>query len=471
MSFESVPCGSPESHTVIEEPAPSLYSGEETDDRFVKTLKRPQEVPESTRLADTAKIEDEIIMNGEQIAQATGRINPAPPLEPPVLTRVTPRRNFCEERDESDPRDDSARRNAMRAGFFGRRWIDLNGINPQVAGQNHSSEYIENHHLEHGSKSLHEKAERDSRVSGVSVIKSAREQEVESDSDTDNSTRDSRKIGLQDKEESMNLTCNENISVEQLRDEREEDMRRPYFYNYGMSHEDINNRRMSRVPEYESDCGKEKSVSNGQAGESVDMRKTNKLEHDGTGAPVSVYYMQYPAHMAPISRARQAGLVSQGNASLQQTHMGGHTREQLAHLAISDGRGGYRIQQVEYRPEQQVPIANSSEDNAERNMMIAGVGHNAGVQYVDRQGLIPGGFAVVPGIGPVRVMDGMFYHQTAIPMGAEPSHYENFAPVSSFMPMGNLQGQTTSNPSSSAASTPTNESGAAQTQEKALSKY
>lgn len=95
MSFESVPCGSPESHTVIEEPAPSLYSGEETDDRFVKTLKRPQEVPESTRLADTAKIEDELIMNEEQIARVTGRINPAPPLEPPVLTRVIPRKIFA----------------------------------------------------------------------------------------------------------------------------------------------------------------------------------------------------------------------------------------------------------------------------------------------------------------------------------------------------------------------------------------
>ena len=481
MSFESVPCGSPESHTVIEEPAPSLYSGEETDDRLMKTLKRPQEVPESIRLADTAKIEDELIMNEEQIARVnlTGRINPAPPLEPPVLTRVTPRRNYCEDRDESDARDDSARRNAMRAGFFGRQWIDLNGVNPQVAEQNHSSEFMESHHLEHGSiksnrsKSLHEKVERDSRVGGgVSVIKSAREQEVESDSDTDNSSaRESRKLGLHDKEESMNLTCNENISVEQLRDEREEDMRRSYFYSYGMGHEDVNNRRVSRVPEYERDGRKEKSLSNGQAGESGGIRKGNKVEDDGTEAAVSVYYMPYPAHMAPISRARQAGMVSQGNAALQQAHMGGHTRDQLAHLAISDGRGGYRIQQVEYRPEQQVPIANSSEENAERNMMIAGVGRNAGLQYVDRQGLIPGGFAVVPGIGPVRVMDGMFYHQPAIPMGAEPSHYENFAPVSSFMPMGNLQGQTTCNPSTSATSTPTNDSGAAQTQDKALSKY
>lgn len=479
MSYESVPCGSPESHTVVEDPAPSLYSGDD-DSRFIKTIKRPQEVPESTRLADTAKIEDEIIMNEEQIARVTGRINPAPPLEPPVLTRISPRINFCEGREgEIELRDESARRNAVRARYLGNQWIDLNDVNPQVAEKNHSSEYVEKQRLDYdsmkgnGSKFLQERGERDGRVSaGVSVIKSSREQEVDSDSDAESSSRSAKKAGLPGKEDSVSLVCNENISAKQLRDERSESMHRAYVYNYGFSHEDIKNPRVSRVPENESSNGKDKLISCRQlVGESGEGKKVDKGEHGGTAPPVSVYYMPYSPHMASISRARQAGLISRGNASVPHAHLGGRASEQLAHLAISDGRGGYRIQQVEYRPEQQVPIANSSEENTERNVMMTGVSHNGAVQYVDRQGLFPGGFAVLPGIGPVRVMDGMFFHQPSIPLGPDGSHYENFASVSSFMPMNSLQGQTTSSTSPSVNSALSCDSNAAQPQEKTTSKY
>ena len=86
------------------------------------------------------------------------------------------------------------------------------------------------------------------------------------------------------------------------------------------------------------------------------------------------------------------------------------------------------------RPEQQVPVAGSP-NMAEQRSGPYGLHGTSGLQFM-RPGVSPAGVAVVPNLGPVRVVDegnGMYY---AIPMGAESSQYESLAP--SFIPVGNI---------------------------------
>ena len=370
MSYEKVPCGSPEGDST-EEPPPSLYSVEPEDSLRLK--KKPLIECERSRLAETVNIEDQI-MNDDEIA----RVNAAGDSE-------KPRRNL-------EGGDDRRRfERAHKEGMASRRWMGINCGNSEAARQSASDQKVKSN----------DKYPRAFELIGdrESVIRQGGKL-VDSDSDTE-----SRKIKLSEKEECLALRCEENMEVS-------EEISRP-IYPFHNSTEG-----------YDSDSESERGSK-------------------GQEKPVPVYYCPQMVSVNP-----------QGGQSTLHSHM-----------ARSDFRAN-TIQRAEHgssRPEQQVPVASNPVSGIEQHSLSQyGMMHNAGgaIQFMGRHGFVPAGVAVVPGLGPVRFVDGMYY--SAIPMGADSNQYENLAP--SFVPMSNILSGDASQPASV-------ELASFQNQEKSLSKW
>ncbi|XP_031550999.1 uncharacterized protein LOC116288367 [Actinia tenebrosa] len=430
MSYENVPCASPDTEGQ-EEPAPSLYSVDTHEDQ-IQSVKKTVSV--RSRLAETANIEDHVIMNEEEIAQVRESVS-----------RLNRKDAYVENRDFR-PASTSERKNAeahegeklgleerrTNFGSFSReRWIDLAN---QKRSQSYGSEYNERQGRTNNAEvPYNEFAER-----GTSVIKRTT-QEMSSENDSD--SRDIKKMNPNSKEDYINLHCNESISSEDAglsgKNANVHSNDRVYHYHRN-THEDFKNKtpvgKRDNKEDYESDSERDRAS---RLQGSRDMEKNL----DQRAVP-QVYYMQYP-NLVAMSQAGgpQALGVLPTHAQMM--------RDQIIRARFADNRALHPSQRAEYaanRPEQQVPVASSPGDATENNGMYgvlpnhiqAAVSNN--MQYVDRQGLVPPGFAVLPGIGPVRVIDGMYYQ--GIPMGADPSHYkENFASVPTFVP--NIQGEST----------------------------
>ena len=91
---------------------------------------------------------------------------------------------------------------------------------------------------------------------------------------------------------------------------------------------------------------------------------------------------------------------------------------------------------VSGRPEQQVPVATSTVNPGEGNV-YGNLQHGApGLQFMDRRLVHTGGYAMVPGLGHVRLIDGMYYQGLSV--GGDQGRYENFAAVPSFVPLNNI---------------------------------
>lgn len=431
MSYENVPCASPDTEGQ-EEPAPSLYSVDTNEDK-IQCVKKPLSV--RSRLAETANIEDHVIINEEEIAQVRESVS-----------RLNRKDAYTENRDSFRPASTSERKDAeahegMKLGLderrtnFGsysrERWIDL-------ANHKRSQSYGPEYNEKQGRSNNAEVPYNEFTERGTSVIKRAT-QEMSSENDTD--SRDGRKINLNSKEDYINLHCNESISGEDAgisgKNGNVHSNERVYHYHRGNNHEDFKNKtpvgHRDNKEDYESDSERDRAS---RLQGSRDMEKNL----DQRAIP-QVYYMQYP-NLVAMSQAGapQAMGVLPAHAQM--------IRDHIARARFAENRGMHPSQRAEYaanRPEQQVPVASSPGDTSENNALYGGMPshlqaavNNNMQQYVDRQGLVPHGFAVVPGIGPVRVIDGMYYQ--GIPMGADPSHYkENFASVPTFVP--NIQGE------------------------------
>jgi hypothetical protein len=403
----------------------------DTHEDKIHSVKKTVSVP--SRLAETANIEDHVIMNEDEIAQvreSVSRLNRKDNRDFQSVSKI--------ERKDAETHEGVNERLRTNYGSYPReRWIDLSVAN-QKRSQPYGSEYNEKQGRTNNSNSA-EVPYNEFEERGTSVIKRA-SQEMGSENDSDN--RDMRKINLSGKEDYINLHCSENISNEEtgiggknasVRSINERTRVYHYLHN---PHEDfkvktpVGNR--DNKEDYESDSERERA-SRLQGSRDIQMN------HDQRTVP-QVYYMQYP-NVVAMSQAGgpQAMGVLPAHAQM--------VRDHLFRGRFADNRTLHPSQRAEYaanRPEQQVPVASSPGDTTETNQMYAGlpahlqtaVGNN--MQYVDRQGLVPPGFAVLPGIGPVRMVDGMYYQ--GIPMGADPNHFkENFAAVPTFVP--NIQGE------------------------------
>lgn len=401
MSYENVPCASPDETDGQEEPAPSLYGVDSHEDK-IRSVKQPLSAP--SRLAETANIEDHVIMNEEEIAQ--------------VRDSMQRRDIFSQSRSSSNERkaDETMKHLDERKtpGTY-HKWIDLN--------------LPKNSHLYAGSEPrtnnaevpMNEFAER-----GASVIKRTVKEIVS----PDNENRNIRKVG---KDEYLKL----DPSVHSI------DRTRAYYYRH--PHEDM------KTPVIVRDNSKDEYDS--------DNEKHPKSQ--GHRAVPQVFYMHHPNSVA-ISQAGKLGAQSPLGVLPNHAH--------LIRNRFADNRPihGQRTEYASNRPEQQVPVANSSADSAEHSR-YGGIPAHTGIQYVDRQGYVQQGFALLPGIGPVRVVDGMYY--SGIPMGRDSSHYENFGAVPTFVP--NIQGDAAvlhPQRQPKVTNTPTSETPASQSQDKSQSK-
>ena len=413
MSFETFPCGSP--CVSPEEPAPSLYVENPDEDPSRLLIKKPME-SEPSRLAETANIEDKI-MNEDEIAQVNASGGEGLKIN-----------TLSEDGRTRKNGDDSARRVEGRhvydkVDIARPHWIHLNYGNPATSPA-HSSLLKEQQLKE----SLPSGQNFESGDRASVIIKRSKEQ-GEIDSDSDNESQDTSKVNTND-----SLRCNENISGIEASEENVASLHghsRAIYYNYDVNHEEL--RKLQ-------DKGNAKLVRG----------------IHGEAKAVPIYYM--PAgysHMVAMP-----GGASAGNANmLQRDHFAQANSNEVKRLHLQQ-----HLDYVAGRPEQQVPVA-SNVNTSERYGSLQHGSAAPGIQYVDRR-LMHGGYAMVPGIGPV------FYQ--GIPVGGDQSHYENFTSLQQqFVPMSNIPAETTS---SQPQAQPTTSSGAnndhahQRSQEKLLSK-
>ena len=433
MSYENFPCGSPETESP-EEPAPSLYV-ENTDAANPTSLllKKPVDTAPS-RLAETANIEDQMIMTEDEIAQVNADGD---------AVKINER--LADETNEEQSRksaDDSLRQ-GLEGNVTRSHWIELNYGNPATSQR--LCYPTDHQHIELSVGNNNRTVKTPDRAS-VIITRSKEQQEVESDSDAD--SLDTRKISVSDKEECLNLRCNENISGVEINDENCRSRSRALYYNYN-NHEDVN-RVAIREAGYESDNENDKG-STKVCQNSLRVCNPGVESVHGEAKTVPVYYMAgaYP-HMLAMSGAVSGGTgvcSPQGNTNVLQTH----TTRPAAHFARANPNEVKRfpMQHVDYmpgRPEQQVPVVTNAGTVGDGNVyrgVQQGSSAGTGLQYVDRHGFVQtAGFAVVPGIGPVRVMEGMYYQGIPMGGGTAPHHYDKFASVPSFVPLGNVPVET-----------------------------
>ena len=405
MSFETFPCGSP--CVSPEEPAPSLYVENTDEDPSRLLIKKPMET-EPSRLAETANMEDKI-MNEDEIAQVNASGGEG-------------LNTLSEDGRTRKNGDDSSRRVEGRhvydkVDIARPHWIHLNYGNSATSPA-HSSLLKEQQLKEIlPSGQNFESGDRAS-----VIIKRSKEQE-EIESDSDNESQDTSKVNTND-----SLRCNENISGIEASEENVASLHghsRAIYYNYDVNHEEL--RKLK-------DKGNAKLVRG----------------IHGEAKAVPIYYMP----------AGYSHMVATGNANMLQ-------RDHFAHANSNEVKRLQLQQHLDYvagRPEQQVPVA-SNVNASERYGNLQHGSAAPGIQYVDRR-LVHGGYAMVPGIGPV------FYQ--GIPVGGDQSHYENFTSLQQqFVPMSNIPAETTS---SQSQAQPTASSGAntdhahQRSQEKLLSK-
>ena len=410
MSFETFPCGSPEAESP-EEPAPSLYV-EHTDDPSRLLIKKPMDT-EPSRLAETANIEDKI-MNEDEIAQ----VNASGGEGLKIIMQT-------EDGRSKKMGDDSARRVVEGHSIYDitrAHWIQLNYGNP-ATGPTHSL-LPKERQQQQGDLNLFSGKNFESGDRASVIIKRSKEQQ-EIESDSDNESQDTSKINAND-----SLRCNENISGVEASEENVTSMHvhsRALYYNYNGNHEDINKLQ---------DKGNAKLLQNAR-GELL------RGVH-GEAKAVPIYYMPAGAYSHMVA---MQGASAAGNTNVRQ-------RDHFVHAGTNEVKRFPMQQHMDYvsgRPEQQVPVATSNTNPSEGNVYGNLQHGSAGIQYVDRRLVHTGGYAVVPGIGPVRVIDGMYY--PGLPMGADQGHYEKFASVQSFVPMGNIPAETTSTQSQAQLST------------------
>lgn len=354
MSFENVPCASPDTDGQ-EEPAPSLYGLDHSHEDKIRSMKKTSAPP---RLAETANIEDHVIMNEEEIAQVRESVS--------LIGR---REMYGENRSSSSEKKDEVINE--RKPYPRERWIDLNLPNTKRNGYGGDSR------SNNAEVPMNEFAER-----SASVIKRTTHEGISPDNE-------SRKLRSVEKEEYLKLHC-----TEKLGNDASSVNTRGYYYKY--PHEE-----MKTLPHGVRES-KEEYDSDGE--------RASQKTPDQRVVP-RVYYMQHPN-------------------SVGMTH-GGH----LLHTRFADNRFIHPSQRGDYaanRPEQQVPVANSPGDSNEHGNRFNGISGHGGMQFVDRQAFMQQGFAVLPGIGPVRVVDGMYY--STIPMGHDSNHYENFGAVPTYVP-------------------------------------
>lgn len=399
MSFETFPCGSPEAESP-EEPAPSLYV-ENPDEEHERLLIKKPVSAEPSRLAETANIEDQM-MSEDEIAQVNASGDALKLKNQETETSGQTKKNT----DESE-------RRIVEGSKVYESWIQLNQLNygNPAPGQTHSAIAIDR--KQQGELSLSSRILDADRASVIIKRTSKGQEEVESDSDNE-SQDTTRKISASE------LRCDENISGVDANDDKLNSLShssRALYYNYNAHHEDVN-----------------KLEDKGNAKLQNIRGEFIRGAHGETKA-VPIYYM--PAGTYPHMVAAMAGGNAIGNTN-------GLQREQhFVHAGTSEVKRfpGQRMDYVSGRPEQQVPVATSTVNTNEGNV-FGNLQHDAtGLQYVDRRLVHAGGYAVVPGIGPVRVIDGMYYQ--GLPMGGDQNRYENFGSVPSFVPMGNIQADTT----------------------------
>lgn len=401
MSFETFPCGSPEAESP-EEPAPSLYV-ENPDEEHARLLIKKPVNAEPSRLAETANIEDQM-MSEDEIAQVNASGDALKLKNQETETSGKTKKNI----DESERRfvEGSNVYESSRA-----HWMQLNYGNP-ASGQTHSAIAIDRQ--QQGELGLSSRILDADRASVIIKRTSKGQQEVESDSDSE-SQDTTRKISASE------LRCDENISGVDANDDKLNSLShssRALHYNYNVHHEDVNKLEDKGNAKLQNIRGELIRAAHGEA------------------KAVPVYYM--PAGTYPQMVAAMAGGNAIGNTNVLQ-------REQhFVHAGTSEVKRfpGPRVDYVSGRPEQQVPVATSTVSANEGNV-FGNLQHGApGLPYVDRRLVhAAGGYAVVPGIGPVRVIDGMYYR--GLPMGGDQSRYENFGSVPSFVPLGNIQTDTT----------------------------
>ena len=394
MSFETFPCGSPEAEST-EEPAPSLYVENTDEDPSRLLIKKPLDT-EPSRLAETANIEDKI-MNEDEIAQVNASGGERLKI------------NTQNEDGRSKKNADVSVRHVEGHNMYDiarAHWIQLNYGNPATGPTTHtliSSEREQQGHLSLPSAKSFESGDRAS----VIIKRSKEQQEIESDSDSE--SQDVNKINAKD-----SLRCNENISAVEANEDNVPNAvahSRAFYYNYNGRHEDVNKLQ---------DKGSAKTMQN------VHGELLRGVHGEAKAMPI--YYMPagaYP-HMVAMS-----GATAAGNSNVL-------SREHFMHAGTNEVKRFPLQQHADYvsgKPEQQVPVATSTVNPSEGGMY----GGVAGIQYVDRRLMHAGGYAV---IGPVRVIDGVYYQ--GLPMGADQGHFENFASVQSFVPMGNITAETTS---------------------------
>lgn len=403
MSFETFPCGSPEAESP-EEPAPSLYVENTDEDPARLLIKKPVNTAEPSRLAETANIEDQM-MSEDEIAQVNASGD---------ALNITTRRDYQETEAGQiaikKNADESARRMVGGNNIYEisqAHWIQLNYGNP-TSGQ-HSA--IANDRQQQGDLSTSASRSFDADRASVIIKRTNKgQQEVDSDSDND-SSQDTNKRSASE------LRCNENMEANDENLSSLSHSSRALYYAYNGHHEDINKLE---------DKGNAKLVQNARG-------ELMRSVHGETKA-VPVYYM--PAGSYPHMLAMAGGGNAVGNANVLQQ------REHFVHAGTNEVKR-FPVQHMDYvsgRPEQQVPVATNTVNPSEGNV-FGNLQHGAaGLQYVDRRLVHAGGYAVMPGIGPVRVIDGMYYQ--GLPMGGDQSRYENFASVPSFVPMGNISADT-----------------------------
>lgn len=395
MSFETFPCGSPEAESP-EEPAPSLYVENSDEDPSRLLMKKPVDT-EPSRLAETANIEDKI-MNEDEIAQVNASGGEGLKINTP-----------SDDARSKNNADDSARRVKEGHNMYDvarAHWIQLNYRNPATVPAH--SLIPSERQQQQGELSLSSGKSFESGDRATVIIKRSNEQQ-EMESDSDNESQDASKINAKD-----SLRCNENISGVEANDENVLSHSRALYYNYNGHHEDVNKLQ---------DKGNAKSA---QSARGELLRGVH-----GEAKPVPIYYMPAGAYSHMVA---MPGAAASGNSNVLQ-------RDHFVHAGTNEVKRFPMQQHLDYvsgRPEQQVPVATStSEGNVYGNLQHG----SAGIQYMDRRLVHSGGYAVVPGIGPVRVIDRMYYQ--GLPMGGDQSHYENFASVQSFVPMGNIPADTT----------------------------
>ena len=399
MSFETFPCGSPEVEST-EEPAQSLYVENSDEEPSRLLMKKPMD-SQPSRLAETANIEDKI-MSEDEIAQVNASGGERLKL------------NTKNEDIRTKNVDVSVRR-LEGHNIFPKRahWIQLNCGNPSTGG---SHTLISNERQQQGDLNSNpcKKYEVTDRAS-VIIKRSKEQQDIESDSDSE--SQDANNLREKD-----SLHCNENISGVEANDDSVPSTvshSRAIYFNHNGRHEDVNKLQ---------DKGNSRSL------QSVHGEIVRGVHNETEAMPICYLPAGAYPHMVAM----------QGSA-------GTSNREQFVHAGTGEAK---RFQQhadyVSGKPEQQVPVVtsaiNQNEGNVFGKLQHSGV---SGIQYVDRAMLHPSGYAVIPGIGPVRVMDGMYYQ--GIPMGVEQSRFENFASVPSFIPMSNMSPENVGSQLSSSA--------------------